>query len=134
MSVMEIGKELVGLCRQGENLEAIEKLYHPDVVSVEAFAMPGMEQTQRGIEAIKGKNTWWMENNEVHGGKSAAPLPTATGSRSGLNTTSPANRPSSVRRLKKSASIPLKTARLRKKSFFTVWKDRRACCYPSYEY
>ncbi len=58
MSVMEIGKELVALCQQGKNLEAIEKWYHPDVVSVEACAMPEMEQIQRGIEAIKKKNKW----------------------------------------------------------------------------
>ena len=75
MSVMEIGKELVALCQQGKNLEAIEKWYHPDVVSVEACAMPEMEQTQRGIEAIKKKNMWWFANYEVHGGKLRGPFP-----------------------------------------------------------
>ena len=54
---MEIGKEIVALCQQGKNLEAIEKFYSPDIVSIEAFGMPGTEQTQKGIEAIKGKNT-----------------------------------------------------------------------------
>ncbi len=68
MSVMEIGKELVALCREGKNLEAIEKFYSPDIESVEAMAMPGMGQTQRGIEAIKGKTKWWHDNHEVHGG------------------------------------------------------------------
>ena len=75
MSVMEIGKELVVLCQQEKNLEAIEKFYHPDVVSVEAVAMPGMEQTQRGMEAIKQKNTWWMDSNEVHGMEIRGPFP-----------------------------------------------------------
>ena len=68
MSVMEIGKELVALCREGKNLEAIEKFYSPDIESVEAMAMPGMGQTQRGIEAIKGKTKWWYDNHEIHGG------------------------------------------------------------------
>ena len=68
MSVMEIGKELIALCREGKNLEAIEKFYSPDIESVKAMAMPGMGQTQRGIEDIKGKTKWWHENHEVHGG------------------------------------------------------------------
>jgi len=75
MSVMEIGKEIVALCQQGKNLEAIEKFYSPDIVSIEAFSMPGMEQTQKGIEAIKGKNTWWMDNHEVHSGEVRGPYP-----------------------------------------------------------
>ncbi len=75
MSVMEIGKELVALCREGKNLEAIEKFYSPDIESVEAMAMPGMGQTQRGIEAIKGKTKWWHENHEVHGGEVSGPFP-----------------------------------------------------------
>ena len=75
MSVMEIGKDIVALCQQGKNLEAIEKHYSPNIVSVEAFSMPGMDQTQQGIEAIKGKNKWWSENHEVHGGEARGPFP-----------------------------------------------------------
>ena len=56
MPTAQIGQELVALCKQGKNLEAIEKLYSPNIVSVEAMAMPGMGQTQEGIEAIKSKN------------------------------------------------------------------------------
>lgn len=75
MSAMEIGKELVTLCKQGKNQEAIDKLYSPNIVSVEAMAMPNMDQTQKGIEAIKGKNTWWVENHEVHDGEVNGPYP-----------------------------------------------------------
>ena len=75
MNVNEIGTELVALCRQGKNFEAIEKFYSPDVVSIEAMAMPGMGQTQTGIEAIIGKNTWWVENHEMHGGDVQGPFP-----------------------------------------------------------
>jgi ketosteroid isomerase-like protein len=39
------------------------------------MALPNMEQTQTGIEAIKGKNTWWVENHEVHGGEVNGPYP-----------------------------------------------------------
>ena len=80
MTVKEIGDELVALCRQGKNLEAIEKLYSPDIVSVEAMAMPDAEQTQTGIEAIKGKNKWWVENHEMHGGEVDFPKSLRSGS------------------------------------------------------
>ena len=75
MTVKEIGDELVALCKKGKNLEAIEKLYSPDIVSVEAMAMPGHDQTQKGIDAIKGKNKWWVENHEMHGGEVNGPFP-----------------------------------------------------------
>ena len=75
MSAMEIGKELVTLCKQGKNQEAIDKLYSPNIVSVEAMAMPNMDQTQTGIEAIKGKNKWWVDNHQMHGGEVNGPYP-----------------------------------------------------------
>ncbi len=55
-------------------MEAIEKLYSPDIVSVEAMDMPGMGQTQHGIEAVKGKTQWWFSNYEVHSNEVAGPL------------------------------------------------------------
>lgn len=55
MDTKEIGTELVALCRQGKILEAIEKLYSQDIVSVEPAPMPGMGQTPTGTDAIKGK-------------------------------------------------------------------------------
>ncbi|GJL66888.1 MAG: ketosteroid isomerase [Nitrospirales bacterium] len=75
MSASQIGEELVALCKQGKNMNAIEKFYSSDIVSIEAYAMPGMEQTQTGLDAIKGKNTWWVENHEVHDGNVTDPFP-----------------------------------------------------------
>ena len=75
MTTMEIGKELVGLCKQGKNQEAIARLYSPNIESVEPVAMPGMEQTQRGIAKIKSKNQWWVDNHEVHEGVAEGPFP-----------------------------------------------------------
>ena len=75
MSIIEIGKQLVSLCKQGKNQEAIDTLYSPDIVSVEAMAMPNMDQTQKGIDAIKGKNAWWEQNHEMHGGEVRGPFP-----------------------------------------------------------
>ena len=75
MNTMEIGQELVVLCKQGKNQEAIDRLYDPNAVSVEAVAMPGMDQTQKGIAKIKGKNQWWADNHTIHGGTADGPYP-----------------------------------------------------------
>jgi ketosteroid isomerase-like protein len=75
MTAMEIGKELVALCRQGKNMEAIAKFYSPNIESMEAVASPQMEQIQKGIEAVRGKNQWWVENHEIHGAEANGPFP-----------------------------------------------------------
>lgn len=75
MTSMEIGKKLVALCNQGNNQEAIDRLYASNIESVEPMAMPGFGQTQKGIEAIKGKNQWWTDNHEVHSGTAEGPYP-----------------------------------------------------------
>jgi hypothetical protein len=75
MTTDQIGKEVADLCRQGKNQEAIDRFYSSNIESVEAVAMPGMDQIQRGIRAIKGKNQWWVENHEIHGGTVEGPYP-----------------------------------------------------------
>ena len=75
MDTKEIGEKLVGLCNKGKNLDAIDSLYHKDIVSIEAMGSPEMPQEMRGIDKIKGKNQWWSENNQVHGSKVEGPFP-----------------------------------------------------------
>ena len=75
MSAQEIGEKLVAFCRKGQNMESVETLYADDVVSVEAMDPPGGERTTKGKEAVKGKNTWWMENHEVHEASVDGPFP-----------------------------------------------------------
>ena len=67
MSVSEVANGLVNLCRQGNFMEAIAEYYADDIVSIEPVGSSDMPAEQRGIEAIKGKNQWWIENQEVHG-------------------------------------------------------------------
>ncbi len=67
MSVADTANELVNLCRQGQFMQAIEKLYSDDIVSIEPVGNEQMPARQEGIAAIKGKNQWWAENHEVHG-------------------------------------------------------------------
>lgn len=66
MSIAEIANGLVELCRKGKNMEAIEKYYSDAIVSIESMSSPGMPAEMRGIEAIKGKNKWFFDNNEIH--------------------------------------------------------------------
>lgn len=75
MTAVDIGKELAALCMQGKNQEAIDRFYSPNIESVEPCAMPGMDQTQKGIQAIKGKNQWWVDNHQIHGGTVDGPYP-----------------------------------------------------------
>lgn len=75
MTTLEIGKQLVDLCRQGKNFEAMQTLYSPDIVSVEAMSAPGMPAEMRGIEAVMGKGKWWMDNHEIHSASCEGPYP-----------------------------------------------------------
>ncbi len=75
MDTKQVGKKLVELCNQGKNMEAIDSLYSKDVVSVEASGNEQMPREMRGIDEIRGKNQWWYDNHEVHGGKAEGPFP-----------------------------------------------------------
>jgi SnoaL-like domain len=75
MNTLEVGKKLVSYCKEGKNLEAIESLYSPDIVSVEAASGPGMPAEMKGISAIKEKNQWWFDNHTVHSGDAEGPFP-----------------------------------------------------------
>jgi hypothetical protein len=75
MTPMEIGKELVALCRQKKNLEAIDKFYSPAVESIEAEAIPQIGKIQKGIDAIKAKNRQWFENSQIHSLEVNGPFP-----------------------------------------------------------
>lgn len=75
MTTMEIAKKLVALCQQGKNMEALETLFTQDVISVEAVAMPGMQQEAKGLAAVKGKGEWWVANHEVHSASVTGPWP-----------------------------------------------------------
>jgi hypothetical protein len=79
MSTLKIGHELVALCREGRNLEALDRLFSPDIESVEAADTPGIGRVQKGIAAVKAKNEWWLANHEIHSGEVTGPFP-ATGS------------------------------------------------------
>lgn len=64
--IKDIADGLVEFCRKSQFRNAIDRYYSPDIVSVEAMELPGLGKEQRGIEVIRGKDTWFAENNEIH--------------------------------------------------------------------
>jgi ketosteroid isomerase-like protein len=74
MTTQEVADKLVEICSRGKLLEAIDALYSPDIVSMEAGAPPGGSRESKGIAAIKGKGEWWGANHEVHSMKVEGPL------------------------------------------------------------
>jgi len=74
MTTQEIAAKLVALCSAGNFHDATEALYSPDIVSVEASAPPGGSREVKGIDAVRGKGKWWVDNHEVHGLKVEGPL------------------------------------------------------------
>lgn len=67
MTIQEIADQLVSLCRTGKFEEAIDKFYSPEIVSMEAGAPPGGSRESKGLEAVKAKGKWWVDNHEIHG-------------------------------------------------------------------
>lgn len=74
MTALEIGKRLVAYCQEGKGLEAVDALYDEKVVSIEAESSDALPARMEGIEAIRGKNTWWYDSHEVHESSAAGPF------------------------------------------------------------
>jgi hypothetical protein len=72
---MEVGRKLVDFCNQGKHLEAVNTLYSNDIVSIEVYGDEKMPARMQGIDAIRGKNQWWLDNHTVHGGETKGPFP-----------------------------------------------------------
>ena len=75
MTTKEVGDQLVGLCRAGRNLEAVDTLLSADVVSVEARGDEIMPAQMNGRAAVRGKNQWWQDNHKIHSAEVKGPFP-----------------------------------------------------------
>ena len=74
-STKSIAEKLVALCRANDAMTALDTLYHPDAVSVEAMTMPGTPGPEiRGIPGIKGKHDWWNAAMEMHSASADGPF------------------------------------------------------------
>ena len=74
-NTMDVAKKLVAFCKAGKNLEAVETLYSPNVESSEVHGMPEFPQHMKGIDAVRKKNQWWIDNHTIHGGDAMGPWP-----------------------------------------------------------
>jgi len=74
MTTQEVADSLVKYCSTGDFQGAMETLYSPDIVSLEAGAPPGGSREAKGIAAVVAKGQWWVENHEVHGVVVEGPL------------------------------------------------------------
>lgn len=74
MNTEEVAQKVVELCRMQAWKEAIDTLYADDIVSVEAQTMDGSSPETRGIEGVRQKMEWWMNNMEVHSSKVSGPF------------------------------------------------------------
>lgn len=75
MTVLEIGTKLVELVNANKNHEAMETLYHPNIVSVEAGAPPGQSPEVKGLGACLEKGKQFQQRMEVHAGTAEGPYP-----------------------------------------------------------
>jgi hypothetical protein len=72
---MKVGKELADLCRAGKALDAVDRLYSPGIVSIEADTGGMMPERVEGLTAVRGKTEWWEKNHETHGSEVEGPWP-----------------------------------------------------------
>jgi ketosteroid isomerase-like protein len=75
MSTNEVAQQFAALIKEHREEEAQRALYAPDIVSVEATAMPNMPAEARGLDAVKEKGKWWRDNNTVHSARAEGPFP-----------------------------------------------------------
>src|SRR5689334_18449008 len=69
-----VAHELVSLCRELRNLDAIASLYSPDIVSIEPVGSEEMPAEMRGRDAVRQKNEWWFDTHDVHSADVAGPF------------------------------------------------------------
>jgi hypothetical protein len=74
MTTEEVAKKLVELCRKGEWMQAIDSFYAEDIVSVEPRAMENIPAEMRGLDQVRGKTQWFMDNHEIHDSKVSGPF------------------------------------------------------------
>jgi SnoaL-like domain len=74
MNTEEVATKLMECCRNGEWMKAVDELYAKDIVSIETHAMENMPAEMRGIDQVRGKTEWWVNNFDVHSTKVGGPF------------------------------------------------------------
>ena len=75
MSVLEIGQKLVAAVNKGREAEDafVKDFYADAIVSIEGQGTEEMPARLTGIDAVKGKHSWWFDNHEIHESAAAGP-------------------------------------------------------------
>jgi hypothetical protein len=74
MNTEEVAKKVVELTRKKAWHEALDTLYAKDIVSVEARSMDGGSPETRGVDGVRGKVDWWVNEMEVRSIKVGGPF------------------------------------------------------------
>lgn len=74
MNTEEVAKKVVELTRKQDWYGALNTLYAKDIVSVEARTMDGSSPETRGIDGVRDKVDWWVNEMEVHSFKVSGPF------------------------------------------------------------
>jgi limonene-1,2-epoxide hydrolase len=74
MNTEEVAQKVVELVRKQAWHEALDTLYDKNIVSIEARASEGESPEKRGIDQVRGKTDWWLENMQVHSFKANGPF------------------------------------------------------------
>lgn len=76
MDTKQVGERLVALCNEGKYEQAVDELYDPNITSVEASAGgPEVPVEVQGIDGVRDKNKWWMDNHTIHAASTEGPYP-----------------------------------------------------------
>ena len=70
----EIGQELVRLSNAGQSLDAVDKLYGKNIVSIEGAGSDALPQRMEGFDTVRGKSVWWLDNHEIHTSSATGPF------------------------------------------------------------
>jgi hypothetical protein len=74
MNTEEVAQKVVELVRKQAWHEALDTLYDKNIVSIEATASEGESPEKRGLDQVRGKTDWWLENMQVHSFKANGPF------------------------------------------------------------
>ena len=72
-TLKSVGETLVAANNDGSYKTLIDTIYDANCVSVESAPPPGGSAEAKGLDAIRGKWTWWEDNHEVHETKASGP-------------------------------------------------------------
>ena len=71
MKIKDVAEGLTALVREGKFMEAVNKYYSDEIISIEPYGEP---KKAEGIKAVRGKVNWFNENHEVHAINVSAPI------------------------------------------------------------